>query len=64
MKHRIPDSDPVAVKPRPGRPPAAGTLRQVRTGITLPPEYLDWLKARGNVSEQIRAMIEREMQQA
>lgn len=54
---------PVAVK-RPGRPPAAGTQRQVRVSLTLPPEYVDWLDQRGNRSEQVRAMIEREMQQA
>jgi hypothetical protein len=45
----------------PGRPPAAGTVRQVRLTITLPPEYRAWLEARGNVSQLLRAMIEREM---
>ena len=45
-----------------GRPPAAGTQRQARTTITLPPEYKTWLESRGDMSAQIRALIEREMQ--
>lgn len=45
----------------PGRPPAAGTQRQVRISATVPPEYADWLRAHGDISTQIRAMIEREM---
>lgn len=50
------------INPRPGRPPAAGTQRQVRISVTVPPEYRDWLQARGEVAAQIRAMIEREME--
>jgi transcriptional regulator with XRE-family HTH domain len=44
-----------------GRPPIHST-RQIHVTITLPAEYRDWLLARDpNLSQQIRAMIEREM---
>ncbi len=44
-----------------GRPPAAGTRRQVRLTVTVPPEYAEWLRARGDVSAQIRRLIEQAM---
>jgi hypothetical protein len=52
---------PDEYKRPPGRPPAAGTQRQVRLSITVPPEYSDWLREHGDISEQIRALIERAM---
>jgi|SRR3990172_6783741 len=47
-----------------GRPPAAGSTRQVPVSITMPPEYKAWLQSRGDVSEQVRTMIEHNMQEA
>lgn len=52
-----------AIKRRPvGRPPAAGSRRQVVVSITIPPEYRDWLDERGDRSEQIRQMIAQAME--
>lgn len=45
------------VRRRPGRPPAAGTKRQGRITITLPPEIIETLRSRGNVSAFIRNAI-------
>ena len=44
-----------------GRPTLTGE-KMVQTAVWLPREQIDFLKANGNISEQIRAMIEREMQ--
>lgn len=44
-----------------GRPTMYGE-KMVQTGIWLPREHIDYLKSKGTISEQIRAMIVREMQ--
>ena len=49
---------------KPGRPPAAGDKRQVRISATVPPEYADWLRAHGDISAQLRGMIEHSMKES
>jgi hypothetical protein len=47
-------------RPR-GRPTKLGE-KMVQTAVWLPREQIEWLRMRGNISEQIRKLIEREMQ--
>jgi len=47
-----------------GRPPAAGSGRQIRISATVPPDYKTWLERRGDISEQIRSLIERAMEES
>lgn len=41
-----------------GRPPAAGDRRQGRVTITMPPEMIEALRARGNVSWLVRQAVD------
>jgi len=45
-------------RPGAGRP----SIKATRVDITLRPDQIEWLKSKGNMSEVIRELVDREIQ--